>query len=103
MPPNETAAKPRWYMVPVRVVLITFVGTLLSFAASLFLGILGTALAGLVRGIHPNMALAYRDIAFPVALVVGIVVLIVATVMEVRRYRQTKALNQIAHQMQRAS
>ena len=100
---TQSSAKPRWYLIPIRVVLVTFVVTLLSFAASLFLGILGTALAAWVRGAHPNMALAYRDVAFPIGVTVGVIVLISATVMEVRHYRQSKALHRIADQMQRAS
>ncbi len=48
-------------------------------------------MAGL-RGIHPNMPIAYRHIALPVAAVVAAVTLISATVIEIRRYRQTKAL-----------
>ena len=37
-----TPRPPRWYAIPVRVLLLTFIGTLISFAVSLFLGIVGT-------------------------------------------------------------
>jgi len=86
------AAKPRWYLIPVRVLLVTFLLTLLSFAVSLLLGILGIVIAGRLQGVHPNMALAYRHIALPAAAMVGAVVLISASIMEVRRYRQAKTL-----------
>jgi hypothetical protein len=88
IPPHQ----PRWYWIPVRVVLITFLLTLLSFAICLLLGILGLVVAGALRGVHPNLASAYRHFAFPVAMVIAAVVLISATIMEVRRYRRMKAL-----------
>jgi len=96
---ESTLRKPRWYMIPVRVLLVTFVVTLLSFAVSLLLGISGVILAARIKGGHPNMELAYRDVAFPIAAMVGTVVLISALVMEIRHYRQAKALGQIADQM----
>jgi amino acid transporter len=95
--------KPRWYLIPVRVLLVTFLITLLSFAVSLFLGILGVLLAAKIKGVHPNLALAYHDVAFPVAGVVAAIVAVSSTVMEVRHYRQSKALNRIEEQMNPAS
>jgi hypothetical protein len=93
MSPNTT--KPYWYLIPVRILLVTFLLTLLSFAVSLLLGILGLVIVAGLRGIHPNMPIAYRHIALPVAAVVAPVTLISATVIEIRRYRQTKALAEI--------
>jgi hypothetical protein len=93
MPPNT--AKPHWYLIPARVLLLTFLLTLLSFAASLLFGILGIVIVAALRGIHPNMPAAYRHIALPVAAVVAAVTLISASVIEIRRYRQTKALAEI--------
>ena len=94
--------KQRWYLIPVRILLVTFIVTLLSFAVSLLLGIFGVIAAAKVRGVHPNMTLAYRDVALPVAGMVAAIVLVSATVMEVRHYRQTKALDRIADQMHTA-
>ncbi len=97
MPPAAVLpAKPRWYMIPVRVLLITFLLTLLSFAISLLLGILALVISGRIRGIHPDMASAYRHFAFPAALAVAAVCLVSATVTEIRYYRQAKALAGIA-------
>jgi hypothetical protein len=93
MSPNTT--NPHWYLIPARVLLLTFLLTLLSFAASLLLGILGLVIVAALRGIHPNMPIAYRHIALPVAAVVAAVTLISASVIEIRRYRQTKALAEI--------
>lgn len=91
--------KPRWYLIPMRVLLVTFVVTLLSFAVSLLLGILGVVLAAKIRGGHPNMTLAYREVALPIAAMVGTIVLVSSVVMEIRHYRQAKALGRIADQM----
>jgi hypothetical protein len=96
---ESSLRKPRWYLIPLRVLLVTVVVTLLSFAVSLLLGILGVILAAKLKGGHANMTLAYRDVALPVAAMVGTIVLISALVMEVRHYRQAKALGQIADQM----
>jgi len=82
-------------MVPVRAFLVTFALTLLSFAICLFLAILGVAGVAVLRGEHPNMTIAYRHIAVPTAAVIGVMVLISALVVEIRRYRQMKILSGI--------
>jgi uncharacterized BrkB/YihY/UPF0761 family membrane protein len=98
MPSTKAVSrKPRWYFVPVRIVLVTVIVTLLAFAVSLLLGILGMMIGAGLRGAHPNMAMAYRHIAAPVAIVVGTIVLVSAVVMEVRHYRQASALAGIEH------
>jgi hypothetical protein len=38
------------------------------------------------------MPIAYRQVALPFAMAMALLVLIVATVVEIRRYRQAKAL-----------
>ena len=86
---------PRWYLIPVRVLLVTFIVTLLSFAVSLLLGILGTLLAAKLRGAQPDMTFAYRHVALPVAAMVGTIVSVSAVFMELRHYRQAKTLSQI--------
>lgn len=95
MPSVVTARSPHWYGVPVRVALLTFLGTLTTFALSLLLAIIGTVIVAALRGVHPDMRIAYRYIALPVALVVGGVVLIVSLVMEIRHYRQARTLTAI--------
>ncbi len=86
---------PRWYGIPVRVFAVTFIGTLICFAVSLLLAILGTAMVGRLRGVHPDMRVAYRQIALPAALVAGSIILVLALVMEIRHYRQAKTLSAI--------
>jgi hypothetical protein len=95
MPQSKNARKPGWYLIPARVLLVTFLLTLLAFAVSLLLGILGLVITARVRGFHPNMTMAYRYVALPVAAGVGAIVFISAGVMEIRHYRQTKALAEI--------
>jgi hypothetical protein len=85
----------RWYGVVVRVLLMTFLGTLLCFAVSLLLAIVGTVAVAALRGVHPDMRIAYRHIALPVALVAGSVIFVLALVMEIRHYRQAKTLSAI--------
>ncbi|MGB8919560.1 MAG: hypothetical protein WCC89_22095 [Candidatus Sulfotelmatobacter sp.] len=94
MPP--TPRPPRWYAIPVRVLLMTFIGTLISFAVSLLLGIIGTVVVSARHGVHPNMTVAYRLIALPAAIVAGSIIFVLALAMEIRHYRQSKILAAIA-------
>jgi hypothetical protein len=90
MPP--TPRPPRWYAIPVRVFLITFIGTLISFAVSLLLGIIGIVIVSTLRHMHPNMTAAYLNIALPAALVAGSIIFVLALVTEIRHYRQSRTL-----------
>jgi hypothetical protein len=90
MPP--TPRPPRWYAIPVRVLLVTFIGTLISFAVGLLIGIIGTLIISAIRHVHPNMTVAYRNIALPVAVVAGSIVFVLALALEIRHYRQSKTL-----------
>jgi hypothetical protein len=77
------------------VLLVTFIGTLLSFAVSLLLAIIGTVVMSRLRGVHPDMTIAYRQIALPMALVAGSIIFLLALATEIRHYRQSKALSTI--------
>ena len=92
MPPNP----PRWYAIPVRVLLITFIGTLISFSVSLLLGIIGTVIISALRHVNLNMTVAYRLIALPAAVVAGSIIFVLVLTMEIRHYRQSKTLAAIA-------
>jgi uncharacterized BrkB/YihY/UPF0761 family membrane protein len=91
---SSPTRSPRWYGIPIRVFLITFIGTLLVFAVSLLLAILGTVIASAVQGIHPDMRIAYRLIALPMAVFVGVMIFISSVVMEVRHYLDARAPNE---------
>jgi len=77
------------------VLLVTFIGTLISFAISLLLGIVGTVIVSSLRHVNPNMTEAYRRIALPSALVAGSIIFVLALIMEIRHYRQSKTLSAI--------
>ena len=94
-PPKTAARKPRLFLIPIRVFLATVLLTLLAFAVSLLLGILAIVIAARVRGIPPDLSFAYRYIAAPIAAIVGAIVMILALALEIRHYRQSKALTQI--------
>ena len=95
MPLPPSTPRSHWYGVPVRILLVTFIGTLLCFAVSLLLGIIGTVIVSRMRGLHPDMTLAYRQFAFPVAVVAGTIIFVLAVVMEIRHRRQNKTLSAI--------
>jgi hypothetical protein len=79
---------PRWIGIPVRVFAMTFLLTLLSFAVALLLSIMGTVVYSQMKHVAPNLAFAYRHIAFPCAVTVGAIVLVLSLVMEIRNYRR---------------
>ncbi len=78
-------------MMALRVLLVSFLLALLAFAVCLFLGIMGLVITAAVRGVHPNMTIAYREVALPAALLAGAAALVVAIVAEIRHHRQTRA------------
>ncbi|HKW18682.1 MAG TPA: hypothetical protein VJO35_14340 [Terriglobales bacterium] len=100
---NLSHSGPHWYFVPIRVLLVTFIFTLLSFAVSLLVGIVIVLTAGKIHGTPPDFRLAYRFIAFPAALTVAVTALVSATVVELRHYRRSRTLSHIERQMGRAS
>ena len=95
MPTEHAPRSPRWYTIPLRVLLATFIGTLICFAVSLLLAIFGVVIASAIRGFHPDMRIAYRMIALPSALVAGAIIFVLSLVMEIRHYRQMKTLSSI--------
>jgi hypothetical protein len=92
MPTSDRAHLPRWYAVPARALFVTLLMTLLSFAVSLLLSIVGVVIISRLHGTTPDLLFAYRHLALPVALVVGSIVLVLSIAMEVRHYRQAKTL-----------
>jgi predicted membrane-bound spermidine synthase len=92
----RTANAPHWYMIPVRAALVTFISTLISFAVALLLGIIGTVAVSALHKIHPDMRIAYRQVALPVAMVIGAIIFVLSLAMEIRHYRQSKTLAAIA-------
>jgi len=95
MKPANLSRSPHWYGVPVRIALVTFIGTLLCFSVILLFAIFGIVILAALHGVHPDMRVAYRHVALPIALVAGSVVFVLTVVMEVRHYRQSKTLSAI--------
>jgi TRAP-type C4-dicarboxylate transport system permease small subunit len=89
---THASRTPRWYAIPFRVLLATLIGTLLCFAVTLLFAILGTVITAKLRSVHPDMRIAYRYIALPVAAVAGAIIFVLSLIMEIRHYRQSKAL-----------
>ena len=89
---EEVSTRPRLTTIPCRVVALTFLFTLLSFAVSLLLCILGTIVYSQVKHVAPNLPYAYRHIAFPIAIAGGAIALVLSLTMEIRYYRQHKVL-----------
>jgi hypothetical protein len=94
---------PRWYFIPLRVLLVTIVVSLLSFAISLLLGICAVLLAAKLRHIPPDLRIAYRFIAAPAAGIVAAIVLVSASFMEARHYRRRKVLHRMENQIGRSA
>jgi hypothetical protein len=93
---SKTASgQPRWIGIPFRVLAATLLLTLLSFAVALLLSILGAIVYSQVEHVPPNLPFAYRHIAFPFAITVGAIVLVLSVVMEIRNYRQRRTLARI--------
>lgn len=89
---SSKSGRPRWIGIPFRVLAVTLLLTLLSFAVALLLSILGTIVYSKVEHVAPNLPFAYRHVAFPFAITVGAIVLVLSLVMEIRNYRQRRTL-----------
>jgi hypothetical protein len=100
MPSPRPLPKPRWYSIPARVLFFTFLLTLLSFAVSMLLSILALVVWAKIHGMAPDLRFAYRHVAPVVAVVGGAITFVLSLVMEIRHYRQTKALAGIARASQ---
>ncbi len=93
---------PRWIGIPARIFAMTFLFTLLSFAVALLLSIMGTMVYSRVKHVAPNLTFAYRHIAFPFAITVGAIVLVLSLGMEFRNYRERKTLEAIERASERS-
>jgi TRAP-type C4-dicarboxylate transport system permease small subunit len=74
------------------VLVVSVLLTLLSFAVALLLSILGTIVYSQAKHVTPNLPFAYRHIALPFAITVGVIVVVLSLVVEIRNYRQRRTL-----------
>jgi hypothetical protein len=72
----------------VRVALVTAIFTLMGFAVGLLCGIVAAILYGALRGVNPDMTMAYRFVAAPFGIIALVVTLLVMVVNEIRRVRR---------------
>ena len=79
-----------WFWIPLRVLLLSFLLALLSFAVCLLLAIIGLMIRGALFGGHPDMTIAYSQVALPAAIVGGAIALVAAIALEVRHYRRAR-------------
>ncbi len=91
-PGPDRSPAPRWLKLALRVVLVTFLLTLLSFAVCLLLGIAGLLAVAALHGGHPNMTIAYRQFALPAAAIAAAAAVLGTIVLEVRHVRKSSAL-----------
>lgn len=91
----KSVTRPNALAVVPRIAVLTVMLTLMSFAISLFLGIIGTLIVSHFRGVAPDLRMAYRVVAFPVAAVVAVAAFVAVVIHEVRYYRRAKALAEI--------
>lgn len=92
---TDAPRSPRWYGVLARILLLTFLGTLLCFAVTLLISLIGTVVVAAIRGIHPDMRIAYRHFAVPLAGVEAGIIFICASIVEIRHYQHARALSAI--------
>jgi hypothetical protein len=76
--------------IALRVVIITVLFTLLAFAVGLLCGIIASVVYGAVRGVHPDMTMAYRFAAIPLAAMVLVISFVAMLTTEVRRTRRLR-------------
>jgi hypothetical protein len=74
----------RIFVKTFRTLFVTFLFTLFGMGVGLMAGILWYVIGGAIRGVHPDMALAYRHVAIYVAMGFGICALIYQLFLETR-------------------
>ena len=76
--------------IALRVAVFTVLFTLLAFAVGLLCGIIASVLYGAVRGVHPDMTMAYRFAAVPLAAMVLVISFVAMLTLEIRRTRRLR-------------
>lgn len=67
-----------------RTLFVTLLFTMLGMGVGLMSGILWYVIGGAIRGVHPDMALAYRNVAIYVAIGFGVCALLYQLLLETR-------------------
>lgn len=82
--------------IALRVLLMTFIFTLMAFAVGLFCGIISTILYGAIQHIRPDMTWAYKYVAAPFGAVGLVVSFTLMLISEIRRARRPLDFSQPA-------
>ena len=91
MSPKQASLRSTMFWAVLRVVFVTVMVTLIGFAVSLFVSIAGVLMYSMLRGGGLNLAMAYRNIALPIALVVLAITFFLSLAYEVREFRARRA------------
>jgi phosphoglycerol transferase MdoB-like AlkP superfamily enzyme len=83
--------KPSILLLILRVIVVSFLAGLLTFAVFLLLGILAMALTGAIHGTAVNFTRAYRSVAFPAALAGFVIAFGGALWNEIAHYRRLRS------------
>lgn len=90
--PKTPSRAGRFFTAVFRILIVTLIFAAFGMGLGLFFGILGTVLYAAIKHIHVDMAMAYRDVAIPLALVSALCALVYNTMTTLRRaMRGTKA------------
>lgn len=92
MSPVQTIRKPRIFGLLARVILISILSALLFMGIGLFVGIAIYGIRNVMHGGGFDMALAYRQIAIPVALAALTLGFFASLITEIRQFRRMKAV-----------
>ncbi len=76
----------RLLLLPLRILLMTFVFSAMTMAVGLACGLVVIVIGAAVQGTQPDVAMAYRNVAFPLVKAAAGVSFLAAAVLEVRHY-----------------
>ncbi len=85
--PHTRSATSVFFTSTVRVLFTTLIFAAGAMGLGLLVGIIGMITYGLIAGVQPDMRNAYRHFGIPLAITIGTIAFIGATVLEVRARR----------------
>ncbi|HWR36561.1 MAG TPA: hypothetical protein VN622_11890 [Clostridia bacterium] len=80
-----------FFMKTFRVILLSLMFAALGMGLGLLMGILGTVAYAIVNHSHPDVTVAYRLVAIPLAIISGLVALLYTVFNEIRTALRTRA------------
>jgi hypothetical protein len=83
--PKAPSRVGRFFMAIFRILILTLAFAAFGMGLGLFFGILGTILYGAIKHMHVDMAIAYRDVAIPLAVISALGAFVYNTMTTLRR------------------